>query len=316
MKKIPFLFILAISLLATAFPALAGDYPSEPVSYSIPFNPGGQSDLEARRQQPMLEKFLGQKVLIKYKPGGGGSVGWADLMQQKPDGYFISGINIPHIILQPLARGDAGYETGKIAPIALFQATPIGLAVLKESKFKTLEDLIAFAKANPGAVTAGGSGTWSGHHVANLQLQDLAGINLTYVPFKGAAPSVASFLGGHVQALWANSNDLVQHADKLRVLAFGTKKPFFAMPDVPTFESKGFKLYASIDRGAGAPPGTPAERIKVLEDAFRAIATDPQVQEQMKKDGFVPMFMDSAQTAEYIAEMTAQWAPIVKKFKK
>jgi tripartite-type tricarboxylate transporter receptor subunit TctC len=303
-------------MVAFAFPAIAADdFPSEPITYQIPFNPGGQSDLEARRQQPLLEKYLDTDIVIQYKPGGGGSVGWVELMRKKPSGYFISGINIPHIILQPLARGDAGYETEKIAPIAFFQATPIGLAVLKDSPHKTLEDLVAFAKENPGAVVTGGSGTWSGHHIAHLQLQDLAGIEMTYVPHKGAAPTVAAFLGGHVQAMWGNSNDLVQHADKIRVLAFGTKKPFFAMPDVPTFESKGYELYASIDRGAGAPPGTPADRIKVLEDAFRRISEDPGVQEQMKRDGFVPIFMGAGESQAYIEQMKKQWAPVVDKYK-
>lgn len=317
MKHVAAVTLLALGLLAFALPATAADkFPDEAVTYSIPFNPGGQSDLEARRQQPLLEKYLGVDVIIQYKPGGGGSVGWAELMQQKPNGYFITGINIPHIILQPLARGDAGYTTEQIEPITLFQATPIGLAVLKDSPFKTLEDLIAYAKENPGALVVGGSGTWSGHHIANLQLQDLAGVEMTYVPHKGAAPSVAAFLGGHVQALWANSNDLVQHADKIRVLAFGTKKPFFAMPDVPTFESKGYKLYASIDRGAGAPPGTPADRIKILEEAFLKIANDPAIQEQMKKDGFVPLNMGAEEAKAYIQEMKTEWEPVVKKFKK
>jgi len=317
MKRFLALSFLVLALVAFAAPAVAADkFPSESITYSIPFNPGGQSDLEARRQQPLLEKYLDTDVVIQYKPGGGGSVGWAELMQKKPNGYFISGINIPHIILQPLARGDAGYQTEDIQPIALFQATPIGLAVLKDSPFQTLEDLVAHAKENPGAVVVAGSGTWSGHHIANLQLQDMAGIELTYMPHKGAAPSVAAFLGGHVQALWANSNDLVQHADKIRVLAFGTKKPFFAMPDVPTFESKGYKLYASIDRGAGAPPGTPADRVKVLEDAFLKIANDPGIQEQMKRDGFVPLSMGAEESAAYIKEMKEQWAPVVEKFKK
>ncbi len=314
------LLLLAFGMIAiVAFAPLASvaeSYPDAAITYQIPFNPGGQSDLEARRQQPMLEKALGVDVIIQYKPGGGGSVGWAELMQKAPDGYFISGINIPHIILQPLARGDAGYATEKIMPIAFFQATPIGLAVLKDSPFQTLEDVVAFAKENPEAVVVGGSGTWSGHHIANLQLQKMAGIKMTYVPHKGAAPSVAAFLGGHVQALWANSNDLVQHADKIRVLAFGTKQPFFAMPDVPTFESKGYPLFASIDRGAGAPPGTPAEVIKVLESAFLGIANDPQVQEQMKKDGFVPVAMGAAESKAYIEEMKAQWAPVIQEFKK
>jgi tripartite-type tricarboxylate transporter receptor subunit TctC len=309
--------ILALLVLAAApMSGVASDFPNDSIVYSLPFNPGGQSDLEARRQQPLLEKELGVSVIVQYKPGGGGSVGWAELVNKKPDGYFIAGINIPHIILQPAARGDAGYKTEQLEPIAMFQATPIGLAVLKDSPYKSLEDLIKHAKANSGMVTVAGSGTWSGHHVAHLQLQDMTGTQMTYIPHKGAAPSVAAFLGGHVQALWANSNDLVQHADKIRVLAFGTKKPFENMPEVPTFESLGYKLYASIDRGAAVPPGTPADRIAVLEKAFLKIANDPAIQEQMKKDGFVPLAMGAAESKAYIKELEAEWVPVVKKFNK
>jgi len=226
------ILFLAIGLSAMATPAKA-EFPEKAITYQIPFGPGGQSDLEARRQQPLLEKALGEKIIVQYKPGGGGSIGWATLIKKKPNGYFISGINIPHIVLQPLARGNAGYKTEQLVPIAIFQATPIGLAVLKDSPFKALEDLITFAKKNPGAITCGGSGTWSGHHIAHLQFSKLADIQMTYIPAKGAAKAVAAFLGGHVKAMWGNSNDLVQHADKIRVLAFGTENLFPTCPKYP-----------------------------------------------------------------------------------
>ncbi|MCB2190768.1 MAG: tripartite tricarboxylate transporter substrate binding protein [Deltaproteobacteria bacterium] len=315
MRKLLVIALTACLCLALAVPVLA-KYPSEPIVYQIPFGPGGQSDLEARRQQPMLENILGVKVVVQYKPGGGGSIGWATLVTQKPNGYFISGINIPHIVLQPLARGNAGYKTDQLKPIALFQATPIGLAVLKDSPFKTLADLVAYAKKNPAAVICGGSGTWSGHHIAHLQLCKAAGVKMTYIPSKGAAKSIAAFLGGHVKAVWANSNDLVQHADKIRVLAFGTKKPFPNLPKVPTFESLGYKIYASIDRGAAAPLKTPDAIIKVLQDAFIKIASDPKVRAQMERDGFVPLTMGAAETKAYIDEKVKEWAPVVKEFKK
>lgn len=315
MKRLFFLLAAISCLLLLSGPAMA-EFPEKAITYSIPFGPGGQSDLEARRQQPLLEKYLGVDVIVQYKPGGGGSVGWAELVQKKPNGYFISGINIPHIILQPLARGNAGYETDQLQPIALFQATPIGLAVLKESEFKSLEDLVKYAKQNPGAVTVGGSGTWSGHHIAHLQFSDMAGIEMTYIPESGAAKSIASFLGGHVKAVWANSNDLVQHEDKIRILAFGSEEPFPNIPDVPTFKSLGYDLLASIDRGAGAPPGTPEDRIRILEEAFLKIADDPKIRDQMKKDGFVPLAMGAEAARAYIMTMKKRWEPVVKKFKK
>jgi tripartite-type tricarboxylate transporter receptor subunit TctC len=315
MKRLAVLFLMSLLAAVLVVPAMA-EYPDKPITYQIPFGPGGQSDLEARRQQPLLESALGVKVIVQYKPGGGGSIGWANLISQKPDGYFISGINIPHIVLQPLARGNAGYQTDQLKPIALFQATPIGLAVLKDSPFKDLKDLVAYAKENPEAIVCGGSGTWSGHHIAHLQFSKMAGIKMTYIPSKGAAKSVAAFLGGHVKAIWGNSNDLVQHADKIRVLGFGTREPFPNMPEVPTFESQGYKLYASIDRGAGAPPETPDQVIQVLEKAFLDIANDPKIKEQMKKDGFVPIAMGAAESTAYIAEKKQEWAPVVKEFKK
>ena len=315
MKRFFVILLSIICLCLLAGPAMA-EFPDKSITYSIPFGPGGQSDLEARRQQPLLEKYLGVDVIVQYKPGGGGSVGWAELVKKKPTGYFISGINIPHIILQPLARGNAGYETEQLQPIAFFQATPIGLAVLKESEFKSLDDLVKYAKQNPGAVTCGGSGTWSGHHIAHLQFSKEAGIQMTYIPESGAAKSIASFLGGHVRAVWANSNDLVQHADKVRVLAFGSEEPFPNMPDVPTFTSLGYDILASIDRGAGAPPGTPADRIEILEKAFLKIATDPKIKEQMKNDGFVPLAMGAKASSAYIEKMKKRWAPVVKEFKK
>lgn len=310
------LILLMVSLLLGVPTKSSAAYPEKPITYMIPFGPGGQSDVEARRQQPLLEKTLGVKVLIEYRPGGGGSVGWAHLVKQKPDGYYIGGINTPHIILQPLARGNAGYDTKQIKPIAFFQSTPIGLAVPKDSEFKSLDDLVAYAKEHPYAVTIGGSGTWSGHHIAHMQLSELAGITMTYVPFTGAAESVAAFLGKHVKALWANSNDLVQHADRIRVLAFATKKPFPNMPDVPTFESLGYKLYASIDRGVAAPHGTPDNVIKVLEKAFLQIANDPKIQDQMRQEGFVPLSMGAEESQRYIDELIEVWTPIVKEFKK
>jgi tripartite-type tricarboxylate transporter receptor subunit TctC len=315
MKRLAMMCLMSLLAAVLVMPAMA-EYPDKPITYQIPFGPGGQSDLEARRQQPRLEEALGVKVIVQYKPGGGGSIGWTNLISQKPDGYFISGINIPHIVLQPLARGNAGYQTEQLKPIALFQATPIGLAVLKDSPFKNIEDLVAYAKKNPDAIVCGGSGTWSGHHIAHLQFSKMAGIKMTYVPSKGAAKSVAAFLGGHVGAIWGNSNDLVQHADKIRVLGFGTRKPFPNMPDVPTFESLGYKLYASIDRGAGAPPGTSDQVIQVLEKAFLDIANDPSVKEQMKKDGFVPIALGAAESKAYIADKVLEWAPVVKEFKK
>jgi tripartite-type tricarboxylate transporter receptor subunit TctC len=190
-------------------------YPARPITYLITFDPGGQSDREARRQQPHLERILKQKILIDYKVGGGGALGWRDLVKSKPDGYTMAGFNIPHIILQPMQQ-EVGYKTDQIVPVALFQRTILALAVLNTSPFKTLQDFIEYAKKHPGALTVGGSGTFSGPHMTALRFQKLSGATVTYVPFTGAAPQTMAFLGGHVAAAVSNSDDLVRYKDKVR----------------------------------------------------------------------------------------------------
>src|SRR5574342_1060294 len=170
------LFAVLVAALAgvTAPVPAATDFPTKPVTYLITFDPGGQSDREARRQQPHLERILGQKVLIDYKVGGGGALGWRELVKSKPDGYLMAGFNIPHIILQPLQQ-EVGYKTEQIIPVALFQRTLLALAVLSTSPFKTLQEYVEYAKKNPGALTVGGSGTFSGPHMAALRFQKLSG---------------------------------------------------------------------------------------------------------------------------------------------
>jgi tripartite-type tricarboxylate transporter receptor subunit TctC len=259
--------------------------------------------------------MLGQKVIIQYKPGGGGSICWADMVKQKPDGYFVAGINIPHIILQPIERGNAGYETEQIVPIAIFQATALGLAVMNDSPFKTVKDLVDYAKEHPGEVVAGGSGTWSGPHLAFLQFCKLADIKMTWIPYKGAAPGVAAFLGGHIKVTMGNSNDLVAHKDKIRVLAMGTEERFKHFPDTPTFIELGYDMTASVDRGMGGPPGFPEQAVKVLEKACLDIASKPEVVEALERDGFVVRKMNAAQTAAYIEKKKAELIPILKEFK-
>lgn len=285
-------------------------YPEKQITYLITFDPGGQSDREARRQQPLLEKILGQKIVIDYKVGGGGAVGWSELVRSKPDGYTIAGFNLPHIILQPMQQ-ETGYKTEQIVPVALFQSTPLGLAVLKDSPYKTLEDFLNAAKQKPGEISIGGSGTFSGHQMATLRLEKLAGTKFKYVPFTGSAPQMTAFLGGHVNAVFANSDDLVKQKDKIRVLAFASNERFEAFSEVPTFKEKGFDLVEAIDRGVAVPPGTPDSIIKKLEAAFLEIAKNPDIQAQMKKEGFVPIAMGHEECKAYITKMTGIYKDIV-----
>lgn len=311
---------LAVALVAlvtvTAIPASAAtDYPTKAVTYLIVFDPGGQSDREARRQQPHLERILKQKVLVDYKVGGGGALGWRELTRARPDGYLIAGFNIPHIILQPLQQ-DVGYKTEQLVPVAIFQRTPLALAVQANSPFKTAKDFIEYAKKNPGVLTMGGTGPFSNHHMATLRFQKLAGIKLTYVPFTGSAPMMTAFLGGHVSGTFANSDDLVRFKDRIRVLGFATEERFADFPDTSTFKELGLDIVLATDRGVAVPPGTPEPVIQTLEAAFLEVARNPEIQAEMKKQGFVPVAMGHKESKAYIEKMTAIFKELAADLKK
>jgi tripartite-type tricarboxylate transporter receptor subunit TctC len=307
---------LVVFVVMAAVPAFAAtDYPTKQVTYQITFDPGGQSDREARRQQPHLERILGQKVLIDYKVGGGGALGWRELTRSKPDGYFISGFNIPHIVLQPLQQ-EVGYKTEQIVPVAIFQRTPLALIVQANSNFKTLQEFIEYAKKNPGAVTMGGTGPFSNHHMATLRLQKLSGTKLTYVPFTGSAPMMTAVLGGHVAGTFANSDDLVRFKGQVRVLGVATEQRFADFPDAPTFKEMGLDIVLATDRGVAVPPGTPEPVIQKLEAAFLEIARNPEIQAEMKKQGFVPVAMGHKESKAYIEKTTEIFKELVADLKK
>ena len=283
---------------------------SQPLTYLICFDPGGQSDIEARRQQPHLERLLGRRVVIEYRVGGGGALCWSDLVRSRPDGSVVAGINLPHIILQPLQQ-QTGYRTEQIEPVVLFQSTPLGLAVPADSPYRTLQEFIAAARAKPGALTVGGSATFSGHHVATVRLEQLAGIDLTYVPFSGAAPQMTAFLGGHVAAVFANSNDLVKYRDRIRVLAIAAEERFPGLPGTPTFREQGIDLVERIDRGVGVPAGTPPEVVRRLEQAFLAVARDPAIRAQMEEQGFLPLALGHEESKRHIQQASETYRSLL-----
>ncbi len=298
-------FIMVVALLATAGLSQGAEkFPSGPITYIIPFNPGGQSDVEARLQQPNLEKVLGVPIVVTYVPGAGGGLAWTKFAQAKPDGYSVCGINTPHIILQPLAQADVAFKTDDLLPLCMFESTPIGLAVKPDSKINSLKEFIEFAKANPGKVTVGMSGKLSGHHLAALQFMKLTGTKLTLVPFTGAAPQVTALLGGHVEAVFGNSSDLVTFKDKIKVLAIGSETPMETLPGVPTFVENGFKFTPRIDRGVAVPKNTPPDIVAVLEKAFLDTVNHGEYRTKIQAAGFVPLGLDSEQSKKYIAEQT------------
>ena len=304
MRRIFCFFMVLAWVVHPSVTLTAADFPKGPITYIIPFNPGGQSDVEARMQQPHLEKTLGVPIVVTYMPGAGGALAWTKFVQAKPDGYSVCGINIPHIILQPLSQKDANFKTEDLKPLCIFESTPIGLVVKKDSKLNHLKEFIEFGKANPGKITIGISGKFSGHHMASLQFAKMTGTKPTDVTFTGAAPQVTALLGGHVEAIWGNSSDLVGYRDQMKILAIGTEKRMESLPDVPTFQEQGMKFYPRIDRGVAVPKETPAEITARLEKAFLDTVKMEDYHSKIVKAGFVAMVLNSQESMKYIAEQS------------
>ncbi|TQM91680.1 tripartite tricarboxylate transporter substrate binding protein [Roseinatronobacter monicus] len=259
----------AVSALAIAAPAAAQDFPTRAIEYIIPFDPGGESDITARLQEPLMEAALGVGVNVRHQPGGGGAVAWSEFQgNAEPDGHEIIGINIPHIVAQPIQRSDAGYATEDFDIITWFHMTPHVLVVRADSPYETLDDLLAFAGENPQSLTVGGSGTFTGNHLEALRLQEVADVQLTYIPFTGTGPLPAAVLGGHVGAVISNSTLGVQLGDDVRVLAVAAEERLEVLPDAPTFQELGYDIVGGTYRGVAAPKGTPPERLDMLADLF------------------------------------------------
>lgn len=312
MKKNFWCIFVVLSICCIGMPGdLLAGFPEKPVSYIISFNPGGESDVTARLQESHLENFLGVPVNVSHKPGGGGAVAWSEFQRTgKPDGYTVIGVNIPHIIGQPMLRKDAGYATDGFELIMWFHFTPNALIVKKDSEFKTLEDFIAYAKANPKAATVGGSGSFSANHLETLRFEKATGAQVTYVPHTGTGPVVPALLGGHLTAAMGYSMLGVQYQDQLRVLAVAADERVETLPEAPTFKELGYDIVGGAFRGVAAPKGTPPEVVETLAKAYSE--TNKIIAEKQRKLGFVMTYATGQEAYQLVDRMKANYEGILK----
>ena len=303
--------ILALSLGALALPGPAlAQYPEQPITYIISFNPGGESDVTARFQEPHLEEKLGVDVVVTHRPGGGGAVAWSEFQRNaEPDGYTLIGINIPHVVAQPIQRADAGYETFDWEIITWFHFTPNALIVDKDSQFQTLDDLIAFAKENPQVVTVGGSGTFSANHLEMLRLEKEAGIDLTYIPFTGTGPLPAAILGNHVSSVMSYTMLGVQMSEEVRVLAVAAEERVPTLSDAPTFRELGYDIVGGAYRGVAAPKGTPQEIVDQLAEVFGEV--NEVIREEQEPLGFVMTDVRGQEAIDLVETMRQNYGDVL-----
>ena len=274
--------IFAVLVVANAAQAA---YPDKPVQYIIPFAPGGESDVAARLQQQVFKNKFNQDLIVVNKAGAGGALAWSQLNSLPGDGYSIMGVNLPHIVLQPLEAGTQ-FKTVDITPVYFFHYTPDAIIVNVDSPFKTFADLVKAAREKPESVSLAGSGTNSANHLATERLNRELGIKTLYVPFKGTGDLVSSVLGNHVSGAMSYSTLAIQQKGKMRMLAVATEKRLPQFPEVPTFRELGFNWVDGAYRGIGVPKSTPPEIRKQVSDMMDAINKDPELRKRMADGGF------------------------------
>lgn len=277
-----------------------------PVNYIIPFGPGGESDISARLQQPFFKDKFGEDLVISYQPGGGGAVGWASLNGLNGDGQTIMGVNLPHIVIKP-AQKDVGFTTEDLNTFYMFHYTPDAIVVNADSTYQTLDDLIADAKANPAQVTMSGSGKASANHLAQIKFDKMAGIQTTYVPFKGTGASVTALLGNQVKAQWGYTTVGAKQGDAVRMLAVAMDERHPLFPDVPTFKELGYDMTGGAYRGIALPNTADAETTQKWSDMIAEINADPEFRQKMLDGGFALLDIDAEKMSDFIAARTEEY---------
>jgi tripartite-type tricarboxylate transporter receptor subunit TctC len=295
---------LAISLIA-GMAGLAGakeQYPSREIELMIPWGVGGATDVVFRTFLTVLPKYLKVPVIIVNRPGGGAVPGYTEAMKKKPDGYYTlawisASLTKTHMSVVP-------YDYRTFDPVIMLVNTPCWILVPANSPFKNLNDLIAAAKAKPGYVTMGNAGAGGGTHMIALAFEKAVGVRFNHVPHKGGGPTVVATVGGHVDACNLSPPEGVPQmaAGQLRCLAAFSEERMKDFPDVPTAKEQGVDFVLGQWRGLAVPRGTPADRVKVLHDAFKATMDDPDLQNLAKKAGILLEYKGTEDFRRYIAE--------------
>ena len=277
--------VLAVAALAAA-PAQAQPCPDKSLMYWQAFPPGGESDLSARHQQIVLKKKCPAiDTVIQYKAGAGGALLWSTLNTLPGDGVNIAGVNLPHMVLQPM-EGQVQYKTEDVTPVFWFHYTPDALVVPDASPLKTFADFLKAARAQPERLNLGGSGLNSANHAAHQRLNQAFGVKTTYVPFKGTGDMTMAVLGGHVDGSMTYTAFAINNKGKVRALAVAMDARHALLPDVPTFKELGVDWVDGAYRGIGVPKSTPPEARKRLSDLWAALNAEPEMKELAAKSGF------------------------------
>ncbi|WP_299663116.1 tripartite tricarboxylate transporter substrate binding protein [uncultured Ruegeria sp.] len=299
----------ALALMSLTGAAVAEEYPERPLMMMVSYGAGGATDFQARivTMTAGNEDALGMPIAIINKPGAGGRVGWNWFATQAdPDGYTLAAYNVPHFIAQSI-KGGVEYSTDSFEPIANWGADPAVFVVGADSEFNSMEDVVAYAKENPGKLTVSGAGLFVGHHIAALQIDKAAGTKMAYIPTKGGgAAAMKAVIAGEVMGGINNLSDAfrAQEAGNVKILGVADLERSTFLPDVPTMKEQGLDVdNSSVNfRGVMVPKGTPPEVIEKLAATVPEMFANSRVSKKMEAGGS-PMHI---MTRDEVIEMWAQ----------
>jgi tripartite-type tricarboxylate transporter receptor subunit TctC len=309
--------LAAVMVLAGgSLPAIAQDkWPSKPITYVVPFAAGGTTDTLARLMGQKLSAALGQTLLVDNRAGAGGSIGSELVARAAPDGYTFLGATISTHAINVSLYPKLGYDPVKsFVPVILIGTNPTVLVVNQASPYKTLQDVIAAAKAKK-PLNAASAGNGTSQHLSLELLKLRAGIDITHIPYKGSAPAIQDVLGGQVDMMFDTTIVAGPHieAGKLRALAVTSAQRLPSMPNVPTVAESGVPGYEVISwQAVYAPAGTPPAIVQRMHDEINKILQQPEFRERLAKLGMDAGTMTAAQLGDFQKAEIAKWAQVVK----
>lgn len=309
------LILLPLLVAASGAAAQAANYPNKPVRIVVPQSPGGSTDLTARLVAQKLADALGQSVVVDNRPGAGSIIGTDLVAKAAPDGYTLL-VVASSITINPSLHKKLPFDPIRdLAPVSQLSAFPNIVVVHPAVPVKTMQDLIALARAKPGQLNYGSSGTGTGTHLSAELLRTMTGVNMVHVPYKGGGPAVTALLGGQVQLNFATIPTVLPHvrAGKLRPLAVTTLKRSPALPEVPTIAESGVPGFDHGPwNGMLAPAKTPRAVIARLNAEVAKIVHTPEARAVLVHDGAEPVGNAPEAFAAIIRSETAKWAKVIR----
>ncbi|MBT8567487.1 tripartite tricarboxylate transporter substrate binding protein [Polynucleobacter paneuropaeus] len=296
--------------------AWADNYPSKPINFIVPYGAGGGADARSRQIAQKMSVILKQPIIVDNKPGAGGNIGTEYIARANPDGYTIGMGNFAPMAVNKTLFGNLRYDPeADLTPIVLVEKGPLVLVVNPNSPYKTVQDIVAAAKAKPGSLTFSSGGIGGSHQLSAELFQQNAGIEMIHVPYKSGSAGLTDLMAGNVTMMFDQMYSAMPSikADKLRPIAITSKKRSPLLPDVPSFAEVGYPKVVVLNwQGLIAPKGTPKAIIDKLNAAANEALKDPQLRDLMLSQGNEIGGGSPADFAALIKSESAKWGAVVK----